>query len=61
MAVTHKTEKQMRVLVFAQREKPAAAHSNIIKIALVRRLVYKYSELNYNLQLSIIPSNGTFS
>ena len=61
MAVTHKTEKQMRVLVFAQREKPAAAHSNIIKIALVRRLVDKYNELIYNLQLSTIHSKQNFS
>jgi hypothetical protein len=62
MACNPQTEKQTRVLVFgATRETRRRTSFRYYQIALVRRLVYKYSGLNYNLQLSIIRSNGTFS
>ncbi len=61
MAVTHKLKNRRGVVVFGNARDPPP-HIPIVsieqyQIALVRRFVYKYDELNYNMQLSTIDSN----
>jgi hypothetical protein len=60
-ALTHQQKKDAGYWPSAQREKPAAGHSNNNKIALVRRLASNQDELMQPANKDDTSKNGIFS